>query len=444
MNKHTDIFVIGTGPSGMAAARTAKMNRPDLSVTAVRREPSYVPCALPYALGGVIKVGSYVKDERKLMTGIGIDLLEGEVARIAPVKKEVLLADGSVYSYDKLIAATGAEPLVPPIRGIGAANIFTIRTPVDVHRILDCMTRDMRVVVIGAGYIGVEVACMMRKAGYTTTIVELLERVMPMTLDAEFSQLAQERLTAHGVDTRVGVGLKELVAGDGGAVRQALLSNDASLPADLVILALGVKPRLRLFRAASIRTERDGVIVDDHMRTNAPDVYACGDCVHFTSFVTGRPVPGKLATNGIFQGKTAAINAIGGDRAFAGFVNACVTDVFGLRLGSAGILEEEAASAGMLTFSGTGVSRNAYPMFEHSREVKVKLLFETSTRRLLGGQVAGVEGIAERIDLISMAVRHRLTADEVARLNHCAHPVQTGVPAHNPVVMAAEDALKRM
>jgi len=444
MAEETDVFVIGTGPSGMTAARTVKMKRPDLSVTAIRCEPSYVPCALPYALGGVIEADSYLKNESKLMTEIGINLLDGEVARIVPEKKQVILADGAAYSYGKLICAPGAEPLVPRMAGIQAPNVFTIRTPADIHRILDYQQQNMPTVVIGGGYIGIETACMMRQAGHQVTLVELLDRVMPRSLDAEFSGLAQERLAAHGVALRLGVGLKELVLGENGAVEHAALADGTSLPAGLVVLALGVKPRLQLFEDASIKTERDGVLVDERMRTSAPDVYACGDCTQFRSFITGGAVAGKLATNGVFQGKTAALNVLGEHRTFEGFVSACATDVFGLRLGAVGIREEDAAEAGMAVITGTGVSRSSYPMFTGSHEVRVKLVLNRENLVVVGGQVAGTQAVAERIDLISLAIQQRLEAGDLAKMHHCAHPLQSGVPAHNPIVMAAEDAVGKL
>jgi len=183
----TDISVIGTGPSGMSAARTAKRNAPELSVTAIRREQSYVPCALPYALGGVCRVDSYLKDESKLMTGVGIEVLEGEVERIDPVQKKVVLSDGTTYRYDKLIAAPGADPIELPGISSDRQNVFVIRTPADVHRILAYRERCHRITVVGAGYIGVEVASMMRRTGYDVTLVEMMEEVLPRTLDPEFS-----------------------------------------------------------------------------------------------------------------------------------------------------------------------------------------------------------------------------------------------------------------
>ena len=444
MTERTDIFVIGTGPSGMTAARTAKTKRPDLSVTAIRREPSYVPCALPYALGGVIEVDSYVKDESKLMTGIGVTLLDGEVSRIIPGKRQVVLGDGTVYSYGKLIVATGAEPMVPPLPGVQAENVFTIRTPADIHNILNYRQENMRVAVVGAGYIGIETACMMRRAGHEVVIVEMLDRLMPKTMDPECSQLARETMEAQGVEVRLGVGVESLVSNNGRCADGLVLADGASLPVELFILALGVKPRLRLFEEASIKTERDGVVVDERMRTSAPDIYACGDCTHFHCFVTNRAVGGKLATNGIFQGKTAALNVIGIERVFAGAVNTCVTDVFGLCLGAAGIREEDAGQVGMDVVTGVGVSRDAYPMFSGSREVKVKLVFDREDLVVVGGQVAGAQGVAERLDLIALAIHQRLKPADLAALNHCAHPLQSGVPAHNPIVMAAEDAMRKL
>ncbi len=275
-------------------------------------------------------------------------------------------------------------------------------------------------------------------------LVELMDCLMPRTLDREFCAAAREQMEAGGVAVHLGAGVERMVVGEDGLVGELVLSKGARLGADLVVLALGVKPRLRLFEQAGIRTERDGVVVDDHMRTSAPDVFACGDCTHFHHFVTGQPAQGKLATNAIFQGKVAALNAVGEDRTFDGFINACVTDIFGLRVGAAGLREEDAAQAGIETFTGTGVSRDAYPMFEGSNPVTVKLVFNRANRQLIGGQVVGRRAVAERVDLIALAIHNRLQVEAIAKLQHCAHPLQSGVPAHNPIVMAAEDAARKL
>jgi len=435
----TDIFVIGTGPSGMAAARTARKHDPELSVTAIRREQSYVPCALPYALGGVCKVDSYLKDESKLMTGVGIEMLDGEVKRIDPVDKKVFLFDGTVYRYGKLIAAPGADAIELPGLGTDRPNVFVIRTPADIHQIMDYRKQCKKIIVVGAGYIGIEVACMMCKAGYDVTVAEMMDRVLPRTLDPEFSATAAAELQKGGVNLHLGATIKGANARQDGTVTELLLEDGSALATDAVILALGVRPRTGLLEEAGIKTARFGVVVDEHMRTSAPDVYACGDCTQFRGFVTGNPDAGNLATNAIFQGKTAALNAVGKERKLEGFLNACTTEVFGLRIGCAGLTEEAAREAGIGVACGTGISRNAYPMFDHSSEVKVKLVFRQPGREVIGGQAMGTDAVAERIDLIALAIQERLTADHLLKLPHCAHPLQSGVPAHNPIVMAAED-----
>jgi NADH oxidase (H2O2-forming) len=444
MTRQTDVFVIGTGPAGMTAARTAKRKRPDLSVTAIRREPSYVPCALPYALSKTIKVDSYVKDEDVLMGDIGIDILDGEVARIAPDQRKLVLEDGREYCYGKLIAAPGARPFVPPIPGASAGNVLSLRTPADIHAILRVLQGGARVAVVGAGYIGLEVVCALSEAGHNVDLIELRDCLLPNTTDSEFSHMVRQKLQERDISIHLGAALAKMIRNEDDAVESLVLDNGSVLHTDLVVLCLGVRPRLRLFEDAGIRTAPDGVVVDDHMRTSAPDVYACGDCTHFASFVTGEPIPGKLATNGVFQGKTAALNALGVERVFDGFINTCVTDVFGLRLGSTGIREEDAVQAEMDVVPGIGLSRSAYPMFPDSGEVKVKLVVERESGVVVGGQVAGSQGVAERLDLIALAIHQRLDAADLIKLNHCAHPVQSGVPAHNPIVMAAEDALARI
>ena len=438
MSESTDVFVIGTGPSGMTAVRTVKMNAPDVSVTAVRSEPSYIPCALPYALGGLCEIDSYLKDESKLLTSLGVNVLDGRVVGIDPAAKRVSLSDGRRYSYGKLIVATGADAAELPHLRTDRSNVFSVRTPAHIREIVRYGRERTRCTVVGGGYVGVEIACMMRRGGHDVTLVEVMDRLLPNALDPEFCQLALDALLAGGVEVRPGTAIKDTVLTDDSGVEQLVLSDGSRVRCGMVILAVGVKPRVDLFERAAIETKPDGVMVDDGMRTSAPDVYACGDCTRFASFITGKTIPGKLATNGIFQGKIAALNVLGGAHRFTGFLNACATEIFGTCFGCVGLGTHAMAKEGIETISATGISRNAYPMFGHSAEVRVKLTFHRRQRVLIGGQVAGTHGVAERIDLIALGIQQRLTAADLVKLAHCAHPLQSGVPAHNPIVMAAE------
>ncbi len=442
MQKNVDVFIIGTGPAGMAAARAAQLSKKELSVTAIRREPSYVPCALPYAIGDVCKVDSYLKNEAKLMKDIGIEVLEDTVESIDPAQKLVKLAGMKSYGYNKLILATGAQPVQLPILGRHQPNVFTVRTPADIHKIIKFKENVKNVAVVGGGYIGVETACMLGKAGLHVTLIEMADRLMPTAFDKEFSDLSHDIIQENGIDLSLGKRVENVHVDENGSVRKLLFQDSSSVDTDMVILALGVKAQVSLCDGTPIKTGRDGVIVDEYMQTNARDVYACGDCTQFQSFITGETSNGKLATNGVFQGKIAAANAIGSTRRFSGFINACVTDIFGLKLGSVGLTEEATQKQGIKTISSEAVSRDAYPMFDSSEPVRVKLICRAEDQRVIGGQISGMHGIAERIDFIALAIQSEMTAEKLATLAYCAHPLQTGVPAENPIVMAAEKIMK--
>jgi NADPH-dependent 2,4-dienoyl-CoA reductase/sulfur reductase-like enzyme len=211
---------------------------------------------------------------------------------------------------------------------------------------------------------------------------------------------------------------------------------------DFAWLSVGMKPDIRLFNHPDLEVDRDGIVVDAQMRTSLPDVYAAGDNCHFHSAIDGKPIGGKLATNAVPMAKVAARNVAGIHDEYAGFVNGAATCVFQYRVGSTGFTEELAQKRGFETVSGRGATTSVFPMMPGATELKVKIVADARSGRVLGGQLLAEIPTADRVDTITLAIQQGLTLKELAKLSYSAQPWQSFFPARNAIVEACENALE--
>ncbi|OGK10780.1 MAG: hypothetical protein A2W80_03490 [Candidatus Riflebacteria bacterium GWC2_50_8] len=441
-----DYLIIGGGPVGIQACRMLRMSKPEASVTVLRPEDfSVIYCAIPYVIEGLIEPAAIAKKD-ELITETGAQLLKIAASKVDFSAHLVTLSDGQQIEYGKLIIATGAVPFVPPVPGHDLKNIFTVKTAKDTDVIKAAAGRAAKVVVIGAGAIGIEQAQAMLALGIETHLIDMAAHPLSTMLDTEFGETIAEKLTASGIKWQGSAALQEFAGKD--AVSEVILGNGSSIQLnagkDFVIVSAGVKPELELFRGTDLEIVKDGIVVNDRMQTNVPDVYAAGDCVHFISAIDGQPLGGKLATNAVPMAKVAARNLLGKDATYKGFVNGAATCVGDLRVGGTGYTESFAKVRGFSTVCGFGQTTSRFPIMPGAKKVQVKLVAYARTGRLLGGQIIGPEAVAERIDVISLALQHKMHLSDLAELSYSAQPWQTFYPAANPIVMAAEDALKKM
>ncbi len=442
-SEHYDVLVIGGGPGGMSAARFTRRRNQDLRVGLIRaQERSVVPCAMPYALDGTIRFDDFLKSDPRLLGEAGIELRVGRVERIDPESRRVTVSgDGPPeVSYGELVVAVGATPVRPPIPGADLPGTFVVKDAPDIAAIRKAMDEASAAVVVGGGYVGLEVAIAFRNAGLETHVIEMLPVCLGNVCSEGAARLALEELRAHGIRVHTDCAAEEIVGtGWVGGVRIP----GGTIPADLVVFAVGVRANTGLLAGAGAETGRLGVKVNDRMQTSLPHVWAVGDCIEHRNFVTGEPAVGPLATNAVVQGKTAAINITGGDRRFPGFINPSVTRLYERSYGSTGLNETRAAAAGIETVVGRARAFTRDRPFPGAGPLDLTLVFERRTHRLIGAECVGAEGVAERIDLLTLAVRHRLTMEDLASMHFCGHPPQTDVPARMVIVNAAEDALRK-
>lgn len=440
------IVIIGFESAGLTAASAARMADRTARITVIERRSYavYHPCGIPFAIGGEVPdIGALVEpappltnvDVRTATEAIALDTRNRtvEVSAIRARRPEML-------EYDSLVLATGSYAFKPPVPGIDLGNVHPVKTIEDGRAIIAALRRAKRVAVIGAGPIGIETAAALRERGLGVTIVEALPSVMPGMLDPDMADLVAKLLRGKGIDVLCGRAVQEIL-GDGRA--RSIVAGGRELPADLVIIATGVRPEVQLAREAGIELgESGGIRVDKYLRTSAAGVYAAGDCAEGFCLITGRPILSQLATTAIRMGKVAGTNAAGGEAIFEGTLNTVVVCAYGLEIASTGLTTHSAREAGISPIAGRVRAMNRPRYYPGAEPIVVKLLVEPSEHRIIGGQVLSTEGTAERINLLALAIKKGMTVEELAQIEYCyAPPVSDCI---EPLVVAAEAILRRL
>ncbi len=438
------ILIIGGVAGGASAA--ARLRRLDEKAEIVLFERghyiSFANCGLPYYIGGQIKD----KDALTLQTPesfkarFNIDVrIENEVIKINPENKSIVVSDlktGSTYEecYDKLILAPGAEPLRPPIPGIESDRVFTLRNIPDTYRIKEFIEekRPKSAIVVGGGYIGIEMAENMQEAGLEVTVVELMEHIIG-PLDSDIAAEVRQHVESKGVHVLLETGVTAFE--DTGSGLLVSLNNGEKRPSDMVILSVGVRPESGLAKAAGIELNPKGsIIVDEQMRTSVQDIYAVGDAVEIVNFVTGEKGFIPLAGPANKQGRIAADHICGIASRYNGTQGSSILKCFDMTVAATGINEKTAQAGGIdyekiFTYSPSHASY--YP---EAVSMSIKLLFEKKTGKVLGAQLAGFDGVDKRCDVLATAIRAGMTVYDLTELELCYAPPYSS--AKDPVNMA--------
>jgi NADPH-dependent 2,4-dienoyl-CoA reductase/sulfur reductase-like enzyme len=443
------LVVIGGGAAGMSAASAARRVAAGLDVVVCESGgfAAYGMCGIPYFLGGVVPEAEDLlayppaefRDKR------GIDLrLRTRVSAIDAAAHQVHIegAGGGPLGYDALIVASGAWPVRPPVPGLGGARVFTVRSldeAIGLRRLLDSGTV-RHAIVVGAGYIGLEAAEALVCAGAEVEVIEALPRVLG-TVDEPIAGVVQAELARHA-GLRLGSRLAEVRAAtqDGAASRRAgraltAVVDGAEIGTDLVVVATGIRPATDLLVQAGARHLPDrSVVVDAGMSTSLPDVFAVGDCVALPHLVLGRPAWVPLGPAANKTGRVAGTVAAGGTASFPGVVGTAVVKVFDLEVARTGLTLAEAQAAGLAASATDVVSRSRAKYYPGASPVHVRLVHAPGGR-LLGGQLAGREGAAKRIDVLATALHAGLSVADLAALDLSYAP--PFAPVYDPVLAAA-------
>jgi len=444
------LVVVGgnAAPSGGAGQARRRRPKDDLSIVAFERGrySSYSACGIPYWIGGeVTSMDELIARRPEEHIRAGVDLRMGcDVVGIDLQSRtvEVVEVDGGrryAEPFDQLLLATGSTPYRPPIPGMDAPNVHGVQVFDDGVALRAELEGDgvRRVVVVGGGYIGLEIAEAMKRRGLEVTVVDRSGTPVGM-FDEDVGGFIADAVRGLGIGLRLDapVAAIETSAGRATAVRT---EDGTTLPADLVVLGLGVRPNVGLATGAGIPTGTSGgIAVDQRMRTPVDGVWAAGDCVESMHRVSGRRVVVALGTHANKQGRVAGINLGGGYATFPGVIGTAVTKVCELEVARTGLSEREARSAGFefVTASIDSSTRAGY--FPGSRPIRVKMIAERRSGRLLGAQIVGREGAAKRIDVLATAIWNEMAVDEILSLDLSYAPPFG--PVWDPVLVAARKA----
>ncbi|MDI3481834.1 MAG: hypothetical protein PWQ97_1489 [Tepidanaerobacteraceae bacterium] len=422
------LVVIGGVASGTKTAAKAIRENPDLEITVITEEDyiSYAGCGLPYYIGNVIKDKKHLtvmNPEKFKEKGITV-LLHTRAEKIIPSQKvvkakDMVTGEEKEFPYDKLVLATGAKPIVPPIPGIELKNVYALRSVTDAFKIRDAVENQgiRRAVVVGGGFIGLEVAENLTLRGVKVTLVELLDQILP-NFDKEIALLAEKHLKEKGVDVFTSEKALSIEGEDGKAT--ALLTDKRKIDADMVLLSIGVKPDTQLAAGAGIELGIKGAIkVNENMETNIHDIYAVGDCAENINLVTGKPAWFPMGSTANKMGRVAALNLYpkGEKESLEGVLGTTVVKLFDINVAKTGLSERDAKSAGYNIITVIVPAHDRAHYYPGAKNIVTKLVVDKATHRLLGAQIIG-EGVVDKpIDIAATVITLKGTVEDMAKLD---------------------------
>ncbi len=445
------LLVIGGDAAGMSAASQARrlLDVGSLEIVVIERgdTTSYAACGIPYWVGGLVASRERLIARRAevFRAKQQIDVrLHHEATAIDTDARTVAVHDlpsgaTDTIGYDDLLIATGAQPVPPPVDGLDAPGVFGVQTLGDGQRILDALAErsPSRAVVVGGGYIGLEMAEALMMRGLEVTLIDLAPHPMA-TLEPQLGQRIAEAMQQMGVDLRLGTPLTGIVIGEDGWVR-AVATPEGEIPTGLVILGTGTRPRSDLAAAAGIPIGRSrGIVTDPQQRTPTDGVWAAGDCAQTLHRVSGAPVSFALGTIANKQGRIAGLNLGGAHGSFPGVLGTAVTRINHLEIARTGLSMREAQDAGLeasVTSIDASTRAGYYP---DSAEMTVLLVTEDGTGRLLGAQIVGGPESGKRIDVLAAALWNGMSVQDMVQMDLAYAPPFS--PVWDPVLTAARVA----
>lgn len=442
-----DLVVVGGSAAGITAAKTCRKHFPERSVLLIRKEEKVpIPCGIPYVFGTVVLEDNMISDDT--LENDGIEYMVDEVVGINREENTVSTESGKEIGYKKIVLATGSTPNKPPISGIDKENVYTVKKNVPhLENLLDDVNEADNLVIIGGGFIGVELADECRKGrDIDVTIVEILPHVLMLGgFDIEFCEKAEKKLKEDGVNVLTEKKVDSIVGEEGAT--GVKLSNGEVIDADAVVVAVGTGPEVGLAKDAGLTLgENGGIRVDKLMRTSDMDIFACGDCAEKRSFFTGESTQVMLASIACMEARVAGSNLFECCRKEnPGQIAIYSSKVGDLALASAGLSERDAEDMGYNVVVGYASAPNRHPgTMPGMKETEVKLTFNENSNTIIGGQVAGALCGGEMINAIGVCIQSKMTADEIATLQVGTHPALTASPVVYQLSEAAESALEIM
>lgn len=446
------IVIIGGVAAGTKAAAKSRRLRPDAEINIYTDDThvSYSACGLPFFIEGNFNDFSMLlarEPEEFEQENIHIHLLH-RATKILPDSKQIVVLDMEknqeiTVDYDKLVIATGARPAIPNIKNLNLKNVFTLRTLEDGVNIKEQVSHSKTAVIVGGGYIGIELLEAFVKQGLKVTLIEFAPHIMPI-FDEEISELIKGHILERdnqNVEIITSDSVVEILGED--AATGVKTKNGLEFDADLVIIATGVKPNVELAVDAGIELgETKAIKVNQKMQTNIEDIYAAGDCIEKIHMVSKTPVWVPLGSTANKEGRCAAINLCGGEDLFDGILGSAVTRYFGMTMSITGLTEKQALSLGFEPISTTVTKLDKVGYMPKAKNITIKLIADKKTRRLLGAQAIGCGDADKRVNTVATGLVCPMTIDDLFSSDLTYAPPYS--PSIDPLLTAAEMLIKKL
>jgi NADH oxidase (H2O2-forming) len=447
MTKKTDILVIGGGPSAIVSAITAKKRYKDKVVTLVRNvKRSPIPCGIPYVFGSLESPAQNLIPDNSLLDN-GIELIIDEVVSIDKEKKTVTTRASNVFEYEKLVVATGSIPTRIPIEGIDLEGVYEIRKDTEYLMLLkEEISKAQKIVVIGGGFIGIEMADEINKMNKQVTIVEALPNCLAMAFDPEFCDEMEDEIQQKNI--KILTNSKVAKINGTKKVESVVLEDGKELKADIVILAIGAKPNTKLAKDAGLEIDRNNtIVVNEYMKTSDEDIFAVGDCAQKTDFFTKEKVTTMLASTATSEARVAGLNIYNLQiiKQNKGTIGIFSTSIDEISLAAAGLTEHSAKENQFDIVIGEAIAPDKHPgSLPNMSKTKVKLIFSKHSGTILGGQISGGISIGEMINVVGLAIQQHLTITDLLTFQIGTHPLLTASPIAYPILGAVQNALSKI
>ena len=450
LNEH--LIVIGGTAAGMSAASRARKMAPALPITVFERTGfvTYGSCGLPYFVGGDINdhnelvtfTPDYLQNNRTIKVKTGCEVIHLDLEKKSVIVCNLETGDADEVFFSHLILATGASPVIPPIKGCDLLNVFTLRTIEDGIKIKEFSKNGIgkKAAIIGGGYIGLEMAEALRKNRLEVSVFEMFPRLLSQ-LDEEYADIVEAELLKHDVKVYKGTTISE-IEGIGAYPKKVRTTDGKAFDADMVLISVGVRPNSELAAKAGLKIGiNGGIVVDQFLQTSHPDVWACGDCVQMFDLILKQPTYAPLGTTANKQGKLAGDNVVGGKGVFAGVLGTQATKIFDTYVASTGLSEDKAIKTGLQPITVKIIKNDKASYWPGAKPMRIKLILENSGK-LLGAQMIGSEGVAQRINVLVAAITAGMSVYELNELDMVYAPPLA--PVYDPILIAASEGIKEL
>ncbi len=443
------IVIIGANAAGIDAASAARKKDRTAEITLVTKEKTagYSRCGLPFVISGAIpQFKDLIVYPPAYFQMLKLNLYTQTTATVintAEKKVTIQTAEGTTedLSYDSLIISTGADAFMPPIKGKEKTGILSLRNIEDGEKIDEAVKAGAKsAIIMGAGLIGLELGVALIERGLQVTIVEMLPQILPQLLDADMAKLVQDHLESKGMKILLNKRVEEILGDD---KVTGIIASGETLTADMFISAFGVRANTKLACDSCIPLgDTRAIRTNSRMETDIKDVYAVGDCAETLHIITHRPICPQLGTVAVRQGKVAGTNAAGAYAQFTGALVSAITMLFDIEAGATGISETAAAKNHIEVVVGAISSKTKADYYPTAKPIKVKLIVEKESERIIGAQIVGGEAVTQRINALSFAIQKQMTVRDLAKADTAYAPPMC--ETWEPMVLAAEMVLMKL